>query len=113
MTGFIMSDEEQLAIQRGRARFESDVSQTVRVIAERYRAGGAALTSDTARAILEEALADVGLASRWSGDALATLANSIDMPSGDAPLSEDDFSQSSPLIQSIFAVFASPVHADA
>lgn len=68
------SDEEQQAIQRGRARFEADVTQTVRIIAERYRATGATLTGDAARAITEEALADVGLASRWPEDSLAALA---------------------------------------
>ncbi|MBB3262294.1 hypothetical protein F4827_006350 [Paraburkholderia bannensis] len=105
--------EEQLAIERRRARFNADVAQTVRVIAERYRASGAVLTGDVARAILDEAFADVGLASRWPDDAIAALASSIDIPSGAAPLAQGGPSQSSPLLQSIFTVFASPVHADA
>lgn len=101
-------DDEQLAIRRRWARFEADVAQTVRVIAERYRAHGMALTGDTARAILDEALADVGLASRWPADLLATLAGTIDLPSGDAPLSSDD-GQSHPLIQALLGTFDAAV----
>lgn len=101
-------DDEQRAIQRGRARFEADVAQTVRVIAERYRAHGMTLNGDTARAILDEALADVGLASRWPADLLAPLAATVELPPDDAALSGDG-GNLHPLIQPLFDAFDTQV----
>lgn len=98
-------DDEQLAIRRGHARFEADVAQTVRVIAERHHASGAALTGDAARAILEEALADVGLASRWPPEQLGALAAGIELPSGNAPLAETD-TRPHPLLLLLVSTFA-------
>lgn len=102
------NDEEQQALQRGRARFEADVAQTVRIIAERYRATGATLTGDAARAILEGALADVGLASRWPEELLAGLAESIAMPSGSTPLTAEDAHCAEPLAQPVIEAFSNP-----
>lgn len=82
-------DEEQLAIERGRARFEADVMQTIRVIAERYHATGATLNGDAARAMLEEAFADVGLASRWPSQTLMEGIGGIQVPDSDDPLTAD------------------------
>jgi hypothetical protein len=83
------TQEEQLAIARGHARFEADVLQTIRVIAERYRATGATLNGDAARAILDEAFADVGLASRWPAQTLSDGISGIVIPDGDGPLTDD------------------------
>ncbi len=106
-------DEEQLAIERGRARFEADVMQTVRVIAERYRVNGDTLTGDAARAIFEEAFADVGLASRWSADSVAAFARRVEIPTGTTPLAGNDVEGSSPLLRTLFAVFCAPAHVEA
>lgn len=106
-------DEEQLAIERGRARFEADVMQTVRVIAERYRVNGETLTGDAARAILEEAFADVGLASRWPDDTVAAFARSVEIPMGNTPLAANGVEGSSLLLRTLFAVFSAPAHVEA
>jgi hypothetical protein len=107
------TNEEQLAIERRRARFNADVAQTVRVIAERYRASGAVLTGDVARAILDEAFADVGLASRWPDDAIAALAQSIEIPAGSTELARNEDDHTNALLQSLFAVFHASERADA
>lgn len=101
---------EELAIQRGHARFVADVMQTVRNIAERYRATSAALTGDAAGAILDEALADLGLASRWPEQQLTTLANSVERPTGAALLCAEA-ARASALLQPIFDVFGEPADA--
>lgn len=103
--------DEDLAIQRGHARFVADVTQTVRVIAERYRATGAALTGDAAAAILDEALADVGLASRWPAEQLAALADDLERPGGASLLSMDDTHRATPLLKPLFDVFGEPAPA--
>ncbi|WP_321817865.1 MULTISPECIES: hypothetical protein [unclassified Paraburkholderia] len=82
-------DEEQLALERSRARFEADLLQTIRVIAERYHATGATLNGDAARAMLDEAFADVGLASRWPAQTLVEGIRGIQVPDGDEPLTDD------------------------
>jgi len=67
-----INDEESGFLQR--AAFLADATRVVRVIAQRHCASGAALTWQLIRDIREEALADIGLASRWPAQMIDQLA---------------------------------------
>src|SRR5260370_31842001 len=82
-----MTQDEILAVQRGRAAFLSDVERVVRVIAERHRAQGAPLTWQLVRDIRDEALADIGLAARWPAEEIQRLAEATSLPQADGWIS--------------------------
>ena len=85
-----MITEEELAIRRGHAVFRADVERVVRVIAERHRACGALLTRQLMRDILEETLADIGLAARWPAQLIDARLLEITIPPGDDVLTSGD-----------------------
>ena len=70
-----------------RAAFARDVAVIVRIIAERHRAGSACLTWQLVREIREEALADLGLASRWPVELLDELVAEFPVPPFEGVLS--------------------------
>jgi hypothetical protein len=85
-----MTNDELLAVQRGRAAFLADVDRVVRVIAERHRAQGAPLTWQLVRDICDEALADIGLAARWPAERIEQLAVATSLPPVDSWLTPAD-----------------------
>ncbi|MGF6726864.1 hypothetical protein P3T43_006256 [Paraburkholderia sp. GAS41] len=85
-----MITEEELAIRRGHAIFRADVERVVRVIAERHHASHALLTRQLMREILEETLADIGLAARWPAQLLTALSVEAKIPPNDDLLTSDD-----------------------
>jgi len=82
-----INDEESHIL---RAAFRADVTQIVRVIAQRHRASGAALTWQLVRDVREEALADIGLASRWPISMIEQLAAASPVPPSDGQLTAAD-----------------------
>jgi hypothetical protein len=82
--------EDDLVPQVRQTRFHRDAERVVRIIAERHRASGAVLTWQLVREIREEALADIGLASRWPAQLLDALAAASVVPPLDGWLSQDE-----------------------
>jgi hypothetical protein len=85
-----MITEQELAIRRGHAVFRADVERVVRVIAERHRASHAPLNRQLPREILEETLADIGLAARWPAQLINALSLEATIPPGDNLLTSAD-----------------------
>ena len=80
-------------------RAADDVRRVVRDIAGRYARRGHALTWQVLHAIEDEALADLGLASRHGAELLGMFARppESDYPRGDVPVQLDD-ATTTPLI---------------
>jgi hypothetical protein len=74
--------------QQERAFWE-DVSQIVRTIAQRHRAKSDVLSWQLVRDVCEEALADLGLAARWSTETIDRLASRSPVPPFDGWISTD------------------------
>lgn len=100
-----LTNDEVLAVQRGRAAFLADVGRVVGTIAERHRAAGALLTWQLVRDILEEALADIGLAARWPVALLEEVAAAAAVPPLDGCLTDSDMSTLSDVGRPIVITF--------
>jgi hypothetical protein len=103
-----MITEEELAIRRGHAVFRADVERVVRVIAERRRACGALLTRQLMRDILDETLADIGLAARWPAHLIDARLLEATIPPGDDVLTSADAVAAGDFGKLVASVFAGP-----